>query len=128
MSMGQVPALCRSLGGVLHMKTFGTLLVLTLLCFALPSTAQNSLAQPATSDINSRASVDPSLQMALGGGKLATADGTDIATFNVAAHSGPLGTNARGHVHAKTVQSLPVSQEIDGDVTCITVVGNIAYL
>jgi hypothetical protein len=63
---------------------------------------------------------DPRQSVALGAGKA----GIVGEWTNIAAHSGPLGENARGQFHSK-VTSGPLSGfEIRGEVTCLTVVGN----
>jgi hypothetical protein len=59
---------------------------------------------------------------AAGGGKTVT----DI--FNLAAHGGPLGENAYGHMHARDNPSAPIEFEFRGDVTCMRVIGNNAVV
>lgn len=112
-----------------NVKAFGTLVILALLCFAFTSKAQNSNqnpVQPVPPDANSLITLDPSLQMALGGGKSGS-PGTDIEIFNIAAHSGPLGVDSRGHVHGRSIPGSTFGTfDLSGDVTCFTLVGNTA--
>jgi hypothetical protein len=68
---------------------------------------------------------DPGLDSALGSGHVAA---TDLEVLiNVAAHSGPLGQNPAGHYHLETVPgNASITVELDADITCLTVVGNLA--
>ncbi len=68
---------------------------------------------------------DPGLDSALGSGHVdALIDGEYLLNF--AAHSGSLGQNASGHFHLETIPGASVTLELDGDVTCLNVVGNLA--
>ena len=58
----------------------------------------------------------------LGGGKSAT----DI--INISAHSGPLGENPWGHLQAEDQPIFPTEFDIEGDVTCLRVLGNTAVI
>jgi hypothetical protein len=64
--------------------------------------------------------------MAAGGGKSLN----DI--FNLSAHSGPLGQDARGHMHAKNTRMFEGTPgfdfEFDGTVRCLRVLGNLAVV
>lgn len=63
----------------------------------------------------------PARDFAVGGGKTAS----DI--FNISAHSGPGGENARGHMKAKNTKAFGASDftfDFEGDVLCLTVIGN----
>jgi hypothetical protein len=95
-------------------------MVAITIAFAIVATGRLAAGGPAVLDLQLPAL--PGHNLAVGGGKTTT----DI--FNIAAHSGPLGENARGHLHAKNVNGYPIPFEIRGDVTCLTVVGNTATL
>jgi len=58
----------------------------------------------------------------LGGGKSVT----DL--INISAHSGPLGENPWGHVSAHNQPAYPVEFVVEGDVTCLRVLGNTAVI
>ena len=64
------------------------------------------------------------LNSALGSAHIDAAD-TQIL-INVAAHSGSLGENPFGHYHFQTVPGDIAMVELDADVTCLSVVGNLA--
>lgn len=58
----------------------------------------------------------------LGGGKSVT------DKINISAHSGPAGESPWGHLKAQNLPSYPVPFDIEGDVTCLRVLGNTAVL
>jgi hypothetical protein len=62
----------------------------------------------------------PAHNMALGGGQ------SGVIIFNLAAHSGPLGEDARGHFRWKGIAgTIGEGVHLRGDVTCLTVVPNL---
>jgi hypothetical protein len=69
---------------------------------------------------------DPGLDTALGSGHVDS--GGDEILINLAAHSGPLGQNASGHYHLETIPGSAIPIELDVDVTCLNVVGNLAMV
>jgi hypothetical protein len=58
----------------------------------------------------------------LGGGKSVT----DL--INISAHSGPAGESPWGHLKAQNQPAYPVHFDIEGNVTCLRVLGNTAVL
>jgi hypothetical protein len=65
----------------------------------------------------------PGRDFALGGGK------TETDIFNIAVHAGPNGEDARGHMKARHNPAFEdFTFDIEGEVTCLRVVGNRAAI